>query len=322
MRDSRVLVTGGLGFMGSDMVRYLVSEDLCGSVSVLDNFSYSADVNRVSLAGGDVEIHRGDIRDSSIVSRLVRKVDVVLNFAAETHNDNSLERPLDFVSTNVDGVATLLDACREHNVYLHQISTDEVFGDLPLDSNKEFDENSSLRPSSPYSASKASAELLVLAWVRSFDIRASISNAANNFGEFQHSEKLIPQLMERAFRGERARLYGRGSNMRDWLYVRDHSRAVWAIVSEQERKTSDRYVISAGQVFSNLEVSAAVNKGFGLPENYYQLVEDRPGHDLKYSSSSALLRRDFDWSPIGPSLQDWIAAESRSLILKKSLGNV
>ena len=314
MGNLKVLVTGGAGFMGSDMVRFLVGRDECSRITVLDNFSYASDPERLSELDGLVRIVQGDIRDEVKVGELVRDADIVLNFAAETHNDNSLSRPLDFISTNINGVATLLEACRSHDAHFHQVSTDEVFGDLPLDSQAKFTESSNLAPSSPYSSSKASAELLVLSWIRSFSVSATISNSANNFGEMQHSEKLIPQLFSSAQARKPARLYGSGQNKRDWLYVRDHSRAVWEIASKPEKRSSIRYIVSASQVYSNIEVAGAVNRSFGLPEGYIELVEDRPGHDLMYASSNELLTKDFNWKPEGPSLQEWVKTESLRLI--------
>ena len=302
--------------MGSDMVNYLIDEKLCENLFILDNFSYAADISRIDGYGGNANIIRGDIRDSAVVDEAVRGVDIVFNFAAETHNDNSLIRPLDFVSTNVDGVANLLRACAEHNAHFHQVSTDEVFGDLPLTSSSRFSESSPLSPSSPYSASKAGAELLVMAWIRSFGISATITNSANNFGRHQHDEKLIPQLFNRARAGMPAMLYGSGQNRRDWLHVRDHSRAVWKVASEPSMRTAYRYVVSGNQVLSNLEVAAMVNKAHGLPEDFVIFVEDRPGHDEMYASSSDRLIRDFAWSPTGPRLDEWIASEARRLELK------
>lgn len=316
MKKRNVLVTGGLGFMGSDMVNYLIEESLCDKLLILDNFSYAADVARIDGFEGHATLIRGDIRDSGVVDEAVSGVDIVLNFAAETHNDNSLSRPLDFVSSNVDGVANLLRSCAEQRVHFHQVSTDEVFGDLPLNSASRFSESSRLNPSSPYSASKAGAELLVMAWIRSFGTSATITNSANNFGSHQHSEKLIPQLFNRARAGLPARLYGSGRNRRDWLHVRDHSRAVWKVVSEDSKRTAYRYVVSANQVLSNLEVAAMVNKAHGLPEDFVVFVEDRPGHDEMYASSSDLLIRDFAWSPSGPRLDEWITSEARKLELK------
>ena len=316
MGNLKVLVTGGAGFMGSDMVRFLLGIDECSSITVLDNFSYAADPKRLSEVDGLVRIVQGDIRDKETVDELVGEADIVLNFAAETHNDNSLRRPLDFISTNINGVATLLEACRVHDTHLHQVSTDEVYGDLPLDSETKFTESSNLAPSSPYSSSKASADLLVLSWVRSFSVSATISNSANNFGEMQHSEKLIPQLFSSAMARKPARLYGSGQNKRDWLYVRDHSRAVWAIASKPERRSSIRYSVSSSQVYSNIEVAGLVNRSFGLPDDYIELVQDRPGHDLMYASSNELLIQDFRWKPEGPSLQDWVKSESLRLRLE------
>jgi dTDP-glucose 4,6-dehydratase len=301
----KVVVTGGLGFMGSDFVRFLRSENLEVDVLVVDNYSYSADLARLSTMKEMPSIINSDIRDFDAMKEITRDADLVVNFAAETHNDNSLVRPLDFVTTNVNGVASLLEAARENGFRLHQVSTDEVFGDMEVGSSQRFVETSPINPSSPYSASKAAGDSLCLAWFRSFGVDVTVSNSVNNFGPNQHPEKLIPRSIELIRVGEKPKIYGDGSNVRDWINVRDHSRAVWEIATRAE--SGSRYIVSAHNVVSNLALIQTLNECFGLPSKNYEFVNDRPGHDRQYASDSSRLRRDLSWKPIEKSLQQWLS---------------
>lgn len=296
--------------MGSDFVRFLVEKSLATKIAIYDNFSYSADVKRVSGLEDAVEIVRGDIRELEQVVSSTRGFDLVVNFAAETHNDNSLLRPLDFVSSNVEGVANLLEAARKNDFRLHQVSTDEVFGDMRLGSADRFDESSPIKPSSPYSASKAAAELLVEGWGRSFGVSATISNSANNFGPWQHPEKFIPRMARLIREGYKPQLYGNGQNVRDWLHVRDHSSGLWEIITKGQ--PGGRYILSAHQLRSNLEIVACLNKAFGKDFGFFEFVPDRPGHDLQYASSSAFARESLGWKPCGPSVEEWIEESVRA----------
>lgn len=303
----KVLVTGGLGFMGSDFVRYLCEEGLADSVIVFDNYSYSASERRIESVRSDINVIRGDIRNPEQVQEATSGVDLVFNFAAETHNDNSLLRPLEFVSTNTLGVANLLEAGRSNQFHLHQVSTDEVFGDMEVGSALRFNEESILRPSSPYSASKAGAELLALAWERSFHARVTISNSSNNFGLGQHPEKFIPRMISLILEGKKPQVYGDGLNVRDWLHVRDHSKAIWSIAT---RGTSgDRYLVGAEQLRSNLEILGSINAAFEMGPENIEFVDDRPGHDRQYASDASKLREELGWRPEGPAIEAWIVEE-------------
>jgi dTDP-glucose 4,6-dehydratase len=283
----KVVVAGGLGFMGSDFVRYMVSEHPEVQLDVVDNFSYSADINRLSSISSLPNIINADIRDFDAMVAITKGADVVFNFAAETHNDNSLKRPLDFVSANIEGVTTLLEAARDNGFRLHQVSTDEVFGDMEVGSSNRFVEDSPTHPSSPYSASKAAGDALCLGWQRSFGVDVTISNSANNFGEFQHPEKLIPRSVELIRESKRPQIYGDGSNVRDWINVRDHSIAVWLIASRAA--SGERFIVSAHDLMSNNELISILNSAFGLPADNFEYVSDRPGHDRQYASSSQKL---------------------------------
>lgn len=305
----KVVVTGGLGFMGSDFVQFLQSENLDVDTLIVDNYSYSADLRRLSALMDCVEIVNADIRDLEAIVKLTKDADLVFNFAAETHNDNSLLRPLDFVGTNVNGVANLLEASRVNGFRLHQVSTDEVFGDMAVGSSQRFVETSPTNPSSPYSASKAAGDMLCLAWFRSFGVDVTLSNSANNFGPNQHPEKLIPRSIELIRDGQKPKIYGDGLNVRDWINVRDHSRAVWEIATRAE--SGSRYVVSAHNLVSNLELIQRLNECFGQPSNNYEFVNDRPGHDRQYASDSSRLRRDLSWKPIEKSLQQWLGELAR-----------
>ncbi len=290
--------------MGSDFVRYLVEEEPDVDITVIDNLAYSSDLARLKACEGRFRFTRADIRDTEAMLSITTGVDFVFNFAAETHNDNSLHRPLDFISTNVNGVVSLLEAARVNGFHLHQVSTDEVFGDMSVGSTSRFTEQSPVVPSSPYSASKAAGDALCLGWHRSFGVKVTISNSANNFGPYQHPEKLIPRSIQLISQGTKPEIYGDGSNVRDWLNVRDHSRAVWRISTTSE--VGSRYLISAHDLVSNLELIELLNVALGQTPNFYKFVEDRPGHDRQYASDSTKLRSELGWTPQGPDVRSWI----------------
>jgi dTDP-glucose 4,6-dehydratase len=266
------------------------------SVIVLDKLTYAG--NRESLSGiaeGRSELVVGDICDQQLVDSLVARADVVVHFAAESHNDNSLADPGIFVQTNVVGTFTLLEAVRKHGVRFHHVSTDEVYGDLDLEGTDRFTEHTPYMPSSPYSSTKAGSDHLVRAWTRSFGVQATLSNCSNNYGPYQHVEKFIPRQITNLIDGVRPRLYGNGANVRDWIHVDDHSAAV-ALILDAGR-IGETYLIGAEGQRSNRDVVEKLLPLFGRPADDYDLVADRPGHDRRYAVDWSKLRDELGWTP-------------------------
>lgn len=290
-----VLVTGGAGFIGSNFVRHVVAHtDL--TVTVLDKMTYAASRESIAdLPDDRCRLVVGDIVDAALVDELVSSHDAVVHFAAESHNDNSLDDPSPFVQTNLVGTFTLLEAVRKHDKRFHHISTDEVYGDLELDDPTRFTEATAYEPSSPYSSTKAGSDLLVRAWVRSFGVRATISNCSNNYGPYQHVEKFIPRQITQLIDGLRPRLYGDGLNVRDWIHVEDHSSAVLTILTTGE--IGQTYLIGADGEKNNRDVVAALLEIFGRDADDFDHVNDRPGHDRRYAIDSSKLRSDLGWQP-------------------------
>ncbi len=291
----RLLVTGGAGFIGSNFVHHVI-EHTDHHVTVLDKLTYAG--NRASLEGlpdARLTFLQGDIVDAALVDELVAATDAVVHYAAESHNDNSLDDPRPFVDTNLIGTYTLLEAVRRHEKRFHHISTDEVYGDLELDDPARFTETTPYNPSSPYSSTKAGSDLLVRAWVRSFGVRATISNCSNNYGPYQHVEKFIPRQITNVLRGERPRLYGTGENVRDWIHADDHSAAVLTIL--EKGRVGETYLIGADGEKSNKEVVELILTTLGQPTDAYDHVNDRPGHDLRYAIDSTKLRTELGWTP-------------------------
>lgn len=292
---SSVLVTGGAGFIGSNFVR-LVLEETDFSVTVLDSLTYAG--NEASLAALDphrFQLVRGSICDAAIVDELVARHDVVVHFAAESHNDNSLNDPSPFIQTNLVGTYTLLEAVRRHEKRYHHISTDEVYGDLELDDPARFTETTPYNPSSPYSSTKAGSDLLVRAWVRSFGVQATISNCSNNYGPYQHVEKFIPRQITNVIDGIRPKLYGAGLNVRDWIHVKDHNLAVLRIL--EAGRIGETYLIGADGEENNKTVIELILTLMGQPTDAYDHVNDRAGHDLRYAIDSSKLRNELGWQP-------------------------
>ena len=302
----RLLVTGGAGFIGANFVHQTVAERPDTQVTVLDKLTYAG--NRASLdpVADKITFVQGDIADAELVDRLVADTDLVVHFAAESHNDNSLANPAPFVQTNLVGTFTLLEAVRRYDVRYHHISTDEVYGDLALDDPARFTEATAYNPSSPYSSTKAGSDLLVRAWVRSFGVRATISNCSNNYGPYQHVEKFIPRQITNVLTGVRPKLYGTGTNVRDWIHVDDHNSAVWTII--EHGQLGETYLIGADGETDNRTVVETVLELCGKDRSEFDFVTDRPGHDLRYAIDATRLRTELGWQPRYRDFREGLAA--------------
>lgn len=303
----KMLITGGAGFIGSNFVRYVITNHPeIKHITVLDKLTYAG--NRENLAGlptDRVKLVVGDICDGPLVDQLVQQVDTVVNYAAESHNDRSLVDADPFIQSNIVGTYTLLKVCQKYDVRFHQISTDEVYGDLPLRKDlpghgegpgEKFTEQSRYQPSSPYSASKASADMLVHAWVRSFGLRATISNCSNNYGPYQYIEKFIPRTITSILQGVRPKLYGDGQNVRDWIHVDDHASAVWTILTRGS--IGETYLIGANEEHSNLEVMQLILRLMGQSENAFDWIDNRLGHDERYGIDSLKINKCLRWHAV------------------------
>lgn len=291
-----IIVTGGAGFIGSNFVHWVVDNQPDVHVVVLDALTYAG--NRENLAGipdDRMEFVHGDICDAELVDRLFADADACVHFAAESHNDNSISNPEPFIRTNVEGTYQLLEAARKHGVRFHHISTDEVYGDLALDDPARFTEDSPYKPSSPYSSSKASSDMLVRAWHRTYGVPVTISNCSNNYGPRQHIEKFIPRQVTNILCGIKPKLYGDGLNVRDWIHTEDHSSAVWKILTEGA--LGETYLIGADGERNNIDVLRAILAAMGKDADDFEWVRDRPGHDRRYAIDSSKLRRELGWTP-------------------------
>ena len=301
----RVLVTGGAGFIGTTFVRHLLRHT-DAKATVLDAFTYAASPRSLAeLPSYRVEVVPGDVADEPLVDRLVAEHDAVVHFAAESHNDRSLADPAPFLRTNLVGTFVLLEAVRRHDVRFHHVSTDEVFGDLDLHDPKRFTEDTPYRPSSPYSATKAGSDHLVRAWVRSFGVNATISNCSNNYGPWQHVEKLVPRTITTVLDGGRPRVYGDGLNVRDWIHTEDHASAVLEIL--RRGRAGETYLVGADGERTNLELVRTVLRVCGRDEDEIDFVRDRPGHDRRYAIESGKLRAELGWRPRFADLEAGIA---------------
>lgn len=295
LMSEKMLVTGGAGFIGSNFVHYTVDNHPEYTIRVVDAMTYAANTQNLSSLASQVELVVGDIRDEELMDGLVAEHDVVVNFAAESHVDNSLRDPRPFVDTNVTGTFNLLQAVRKHGKRLHHISTDEVFGDFPLGSTEKFTEASPYKPSNPYSATKAGSDMLVLSWVRSYGLRATLSNCANNYGPRQHVEKFISRQITNILIGERPKLYGSGESVREWTHVDDHNAAVHAIL--KRGRIGERYGIGSEREQSVKGVLGLILEIMGQPADAFDLVMDRPGHDMRYALDSSKIRTELGWQP-------------------------
>lgn len=298
----KMLITGGAGFIGSNFIHYILSKYNDYQVINLDKLTYAANLDNLK----DIEDNKnykfihGDIADQEFIFKLFedKKFDIVINFAAESHVDNSILNPQIFTITNILGTQVLLDACRKYNIKrFHQVSTDEVYGELPLDDKSIlFTEKTPLNPSSPYSASKASADMLVKSYYRTYSLPITISRCSNNYGPYQHLEKLIPLMISKAINNDNLPVYGNGLNVRDWLHVYDHCTAIDLII--HEGKIGEIYNIGGNNEKSNIDVVKIILKELGKSEKLIKYVNDRPGHDLRYAIDSTKIKTTLNWKPV------------------------
>ena len=302
-----IIVTGAAGFIGSNFAHWVVDNQPDVHVTVLDALTYAG--NRENLAGipeKRLTFVHGDICDGPLVDELFKRADACVHFAAESHNDNSIANPAPFLRTNVEGTYTLLEAAHRHGTRFHHISTDEVYGDLALDDPARFTEETPYRPSSPYSSTKASSDMLVRAWVRTYGVAATISNCSNNYGPRQHIEKFIPRQITNILCGIRPKLYGDGLNVRDWIHTEDHSSAVWEILTRG--RIGETYLIGADGERSNIDVLRSILAAMGKEPDDFDWVRDRPGHDRRYAIDSTKLRTERGWLPKHTDFAEGLAA--------------
>ena len=298
----KILITGGAGFIGGNFCHYMLEKHPEDEYVCLDALTYAGNMETLAdiMDKPNFKFVKGNICDKELVDKLFEeeKFDVVINFAAESHVDRSIENPKVFLESNIIGVQTLMDACRKYDVKrYHQVSTDEVYGDLPLDRpDLLFHEDTPIHTSSPYSASKASADLLVQAYHRTFKLPVTISRCSNNYGAYQFPEKLIPLIIKKAQNDEPLPVYGKGENVRDWLHVLDHCSAIDLIV--RNGKVGEVYNIGGHNERTNLEVVKTILKVLGKPESLITYVTDRPGHDRRYAIDPTKMETELGWKPI------------------------
>lgn len=302
----KLLVTGGAGFIGANFVHYTLQQHPEYQVTVIDKLTYAGNPDNLKSVLDKIDFVTGDICDRELMDKLVSESDIVVHFAAESHNDNSLRDPWPFINTNLVGTATILEAVRKHDKRLHHISTDEVYGDLELDDPAKFTETTPYNASSPYSSTKAGSDLLVKAWVRSFGIKATISNCSNNYGPYQHIEKFIPRQITNILSGIRPKLYGTGEQVRDWIHVDDHNSAVHAIIDKGQM--GELYLIGANGEQNNKYIVETILELMGQPSDAYDHVNDRPGHDQRYAIDSTKLQTELGWTPQYTNLREGLQA--------------
>jgi len=295
----KYLVTGGAGFIGSNFIHYLFEKYPDVEVVNLDKLTYAGNLENLNAFDNNphYKFVQGDIADSEIVNQLVSEVDVIVNFAAETHVDRSIMGPEAFVRTNVLGTQVLLEAARKNgNKRFHHISTDEVYGSIPLESDEKWTENSPYKPRSPYSASKAASDHLVRAYFQTYGLPVTITNCANNVGPYMYPEKLVPLAVTNLLEGKNVFIYGKGSQVREWLHVWDHCNAVDAVINKGV--LGETYFVGPdGEHVNNLETIKKILKFMGLPETRIEFVTDRPGHDAKYALDTTKIKTQLGWAP-------------------------
>ena len=292
----KLLVTGGLGFIGSNFINYWLSNHPDDEIINVDKVTYAANFDNISKPDDEnYRFVKADINDKKVMEEIISTSDTVINFAAESHVDNSIASPEEFLKTNYMGVFNILELVRKYDKRFHQVSTDEVYGSLPLNSPDRFDENSCYNPKNPYSSTKAAADLLIRAYINTYGIKATISNCSNNFGPNQHPEKLIPKTILSALTNQRIPIYGSGKQVRDWIYVEDHCRALDLII--HNGRIGETYLVSAENEVSNIDI---VNRILGIldkRDNLIEHVSDRPGHDKRYALSPEKIQKELGWSP-------------------------
>ena len=294
---NNILITGGAGFIGSNFTRLLLSQEKYKIVN-LDALTYGGNIDNIQdfLVNPLYKFIQGNICDKTLITQIIKdyKIDTIINFAAETHVDRSILNPANFIQTNIVGTEILLEASVEHHISRFiQISTDEVYGSA--NPNETFNEDSSLHPNSPYAASKASADLIVRSFIKTYRLPAIIVRSTNNFGEFQHIEKFIPLAITKAMNNQEIPIYGIGENTRDWLYVQDNCRAILSVL--ENGRAGEIYNISANNEKSNIEIAEIILKNLGKDKNLLKFIEDRPAHDLRYSIDSSKIRNELGWEP-------------------------
>lgn len=292
----KMLVTGGAGFIGSNFVHYTLKNKPEYQITVIDKLTYAGNKSNLDPVADKITFVEGDINDEQLMDRLVGETDIVVHFAADSHNDNALNDPWPFVENNFLGTYHVLEAIRKHKKRLHHISTDEVFGDLPIDRpDLKFTNDTPYNPSSPYSACKAGSDHLVRAWIRSFGIEATISNCANNYGPYQHIEKMIPRQITNILCGLKPKLYGTGEAVREWTHVDDHNQAVLDII--EKGKIGETYLIGSSDEWNGKDTIELILELMGKPKDWLEHVNDRVGHDMRYSIDSTNLREELGWEP-------------------------
>ena len=280
-----IIVTGGCGFIGSNFVHYVVDQHPDVHVTVLDALTYAGNIaNIAGLPEDRVEFVHGNICDAELLDRIVPGHDAIVHYAAESHNDNSIANPEPFLKTNVEGTFRLLEAVRKYGIRYHA-----------LDDPAKFTESTPYHPSSPYSSTKAASDMLVRAWTRTYGLRTTISNCSNNYGPYQHVEKFIPRQITNILEGIRPKLYGKGENVRDWIHTEDHSSGVWTILTRG--RIGETYLIGANGEKNNITVLRMILKMMGQPEDAFDWVKDRPGHDRRYAIDSTKLQTELGWKP-------------------------
>ena len=293
----KLIVTGGAGFIGSNFIIYWLKNHPTDKITNIDKLTYAADLKNLEPIEGNPNYTfiKGDIADKKFVENNFKYADIIVNFAAESHVDNSIKNSENFVRSNIVGVHNILEVVRKKEIRFHQISTDEVYGSLPLNSKEKFSENSKYNPRNPYSATKAAADFLVRAYYNTYNIPVTISNCSNNYGPNQHPEKLIPKTILNAYMDKKVQVYGNGKQIRDWIFVEDHCSAIERII--RKGKMGETYLIGENGEKKNLDVIKYIFKIMNKQKSLIEFVKDRPGHDVRYGIDASKIKRKLGWKP-------------------------